>query len=105
MTIRHFLMRLSSQYLHRTAGFLVASGALVTILTRTFAFRFAAGVVMAVVTVAAFYSLFQIPCPRCRKSLGLLGFKVANSAVASRSPAHCPHCNVSFDSEMPEREG
>lgn len=101
MSIRQFLIRLSSQYLGRTAAFLVACGALVTIVTRSFVLRFACAVVIAVVALAAFWSLFQIPCPRCRKSLGLAGFRAANSNARRSSPAHCPHCNVSFDEPMP----
>lgn len=102
MTIRQFLMRLASQYRVRTAAFLLASGALVSIAFRSFTLRFACAVLMAVVTLAAFWSLFQIPCPRCRKSLGLVGFKVANSGWGKRgAPAHCPNCNVSVDEPMP----
>jgi hypothetical protein len=57
---------------------------------------------MAVVTLAAFLSLFQIPCPRCRKSLGLVGFKGANSAWGKRgATARCPNCRVSVDEPMP----
>jgi hypothetical protein len=105
MTIRQFLVRLSSQYVRRTGAFLIASGALVTIFTRGFVLRFACAVVILAVTLAAFWSLFKILCPICRKPLGLIGFKVANSGAASRRrPAHCPHCNVSLDNEMPKRE-
>jgi hypothetical protein len=102
MTIRQFLIRLGSRYLGRTAAFLLASGALVAITFRSFVLRFVCGVVMSVVTLAAIWSLFQIPCPRCRKSLGLVGFKVANSSGRSaNSPAHCPQCAVSLDEPMP----
>jgi hypothetical protein len=101
MTIRQFLMRLGSQYVRRTGAFLIAAGALVTIFTRGFVLRIACAVVILAVTLAAFLSLFKIPCPRCNKTLGLVGFKVANSGAAGRRrPAHCPHCNVSFDEPM-----
>src|ERR1700683_467778 len=103
MTIRDFLRRRNSQYSRRTAAFLLASGALVSIATESFVVRFACAVVIVVVAVAAFWSLFQIPCPKCRKSLGILGFKVASSGIASRNtvPAYCPHCNVNLDEPMP----
>jgi hypothetical protein len=101
VTIRQFLIRRGSQYLSRTAAFLLASGALVSITFRSFALRFACAVVMAVVVLAAVWSLFQIPCPRCRKSLGLVGFKVANSSGRGRTiPVQCPHCGVSVDEPM-----
>jgi len=79
------------------------SGALVSIGTRSFVVRFGCAVVIVVVAVAAFWSLFQIPCPKCRNPLGIVGFKVANSGMGSRNtvPAHCPHCNVSFHEPMP----
>jgi hypothetical protein len=103
MTIREFLMRRSSQYTSRTMAFLLVSGALVSIGASAFVVRFVCAVMIVVVTVAAFWSLFQIPCPKCHKSLGLVGFKVANSGTGGRNtvPAHCPHCNVSFDEPMP----
>ncbi len=103
MTIREFLMRRNAQYARGTVAFLLASGALATIGARSFVVRFVCAVVIVVVTVAAFWSLFQIPCPKCRKPLGFLGFKVANSGMGSSNtvPVHCPHCKVSFDEPMP----
>jgi hypothetical protein len=80
-------------------AFLLVSGALVSIVTHSFVVRFACAVVIVVVAAAAFWSLFKIPCPRCRKPLGIVGFKAANSGMerTNSAPAHCPHCNVSFD--------
>lgn len=105
LTIREFLMRRNGQYSRETVAFLLASGTLLTIGTRSVVVKFVCAVVIVVVTVAAFGSLFQIPCPKCRKSLGFVGFKVANSGMGSNNtvpvPAHCPHCNVSFDEPMP----
>jgi hypothetical protein len=98
MTIREFLMRRSRQYVRRTTYFLIVSGVLVGIATREFVVRFACAVVIAVVPVAAFWSLFHIPCPKCGKPLGMAGFKAAHSGMGSSTvPAHCAHCNVSFD--------
>jgi hypothetical protein len=103
MTIRESLMRRSSLYARRTTAFLLVSAALVTMGTRTFVVRFVCAVVIVAVAVAAFWSLFQIPCPKCNKPLGVVGFKVANSGMGRRNavPAHCPHCNVSFDEPIP----
>jgi hypothetical protein len=103
LTIRQFLMRRSSQYARRTMAFLIGSGALLTIGASIFVVRFACAVVALVVAVAAFSSLFHIPCPKCHQSLGIMGFKVANSGLGRRktATAHCPHCNVSVDEPMP----
>jgi len=99
MTIRGLLRRRSRQYSNRAVAFLLVSGALVCIATRSFVVRFVCAVVILIVVVAAFLSLLQIPCSKCGKSLGVLGFKVANSPLGRRDtvPAFCPHCNVSFD--------
>jgi hypothetical protein len=83
-------------------AFLLVSGALVSMATRIFVVRFACAVVIVVVTLAAFLSLFQIPCPKCGKALGMAGFKAAHSGMRP-VPAHCPHCNVGFDEPMPRR--
>jgi hypothetical protein len=103
MTIREFLMRRCSQYSTRTMAFLLGAGALVTMGTNGFVVRFACAVVIIAVAIAAFWSLFHIPCPKCHKPLGIVGFKAANSGLrrANTTPAHCPHCNVSFDEPMP----
>jgi hypothetical protein len=102
MTIRQFLRRRNEQYSSRAIGFLLLSGALVSIATRSFVIRFACAAVIVVVVVAAFWSLFQIPCPKCRKPLGVAGFRAATSATtrAETVPARCPHCYVSFDEQI-----
>jgi hypothetical protein len=106
MTMRASVMRRSSQHASRTTIFLLVAGALVTLSIRSFVIRFACGVVIAVVAVAAFWTMFQIPCLKCRKPLGIVGFKVANSGIGSRAvPAHCPHCNVSFDEPIDRPAG
>jgi hypothetical protein len=94
-------MRQGYRNVRRTMVFLIVSGALVIITTRGFVLRFACAVVIAVVPVAAFWSLFHIPCPKCGKALGLVGFKAANSGAGRRNVAHCAHCGVSFDEPMP----
>jgi hypothetical protein len=101
MTIREYLMQRSRLYVRRTRIFLLVAGALVCIATRGFAVRFACAVVIVVVAIAAFWSLFNVPCPKCRKPLGMVGFKVANSGMGSRTvPAQCVHCKVSFDEPL-----
>jgi len=103
MTIREYLMQRNWKYARRATVFLLVSGALVSIGTSGFIVRFVCAVVIAAVTVAAFWSLFEIPCPKCHKRLGVVGFKAANSGIGSKAtaPAHCPHCNVNFDEPMP----
>ena len=87
-------------------AFLVVSGALVSIATRGFVVRFACAVVIAAVPVAALWSLFHVPCPKCGKPLDVAGFKAANSGLGSRAvPARCVHCNVSFDEPMGKATG
>jgi hypothetical protein len=106
MTMRQFLRQRSEQYACRAMGFLLVSGALVTIATRSFVIRSACAVVIGVVVVSAFWSLFQIPCPRCRKPLGMAGFRAATSGIRNMGmvPPHCPHCYVSFDEPLPPAE-
>jgi hypothetical protein len=82
--------------------FLLIASILVTTLTQIFALRFAAGVVMLVVIVAAVVSLFRIPCPNCHRPLGRAGFWGANAGKGSVS-GRCPHCGISFDEPMPEK--
>jgi hypothetical protein len=74
--------------------------------TKSFVLRFAGAVVIEAVVLAAFVSLFYMPCPNCRKSLGKVGFKVANSGPRSwTEPAQCPHCAVSFDEAVDRAAG
>jgi hypothetical protein len=100
VTIRQYLMRRCSRVVGGTIAFLVAAGALVSCGPRAFAIRFALAVVMAAVVVAAVWSLFEIPCPGCRKPLGRVGFWVANGRMVKTAP-RCPHCDVSIDGEVP----
>ena len=83
-----------------TIAFLVVTGALVSSGPRVFVIRFVFAVVIAAVVVAAIWSLFEIPCPNCRKSMGHVGFWVANGRMANTAP-HCPHCDVSVDEAVP----
>jgi hypothetical protein len=56
---------------------------------------------MAIV-VATVVSLFQIPCPKCHKPLGRIGFRAANAGGLAAA-GRCPHCGVSFDEQVPEK--
>jgi hypothetical protein len=95
LTIQEYLRRRGSQFASRLAAFLLIAGALVAMFTDIFVLRFACGVVMMTIVVATIISLFQIPCPRCRKSLGPRGFWTASGGVSAKAP-HCPHCGVGF---------
>jgi hypothetical protein len=100
MTIRQYLMRRCNRSVGGTIAFLVVAGALVSSGPRVFVMRFVFGVVIAAVVVAAFWSLFEIPCPKCRKPMGRVGFWVANGRMVKTSP-RCPHCDISVDEEIP----
>jgi hypothetical protein len=100
MTIRQYLMRRCNRAVSGTIAFLIVAGALVSSGPGIFIMRFVFAVVMAVVVVAAIWSLFEIPCPNCRKAMGRVGFWVANGRM-EKSAARCPHCAVSVDEEVP----
>jgi endogenous inhibitor of DNA gyrase (YacG/DUF329 family) len=44
--------------------------------------------------------LFEIPCPKCRKPMGRVGFWVANGRMEKTAPS-CPHCGISVDDAVP----
>jgi hypothetical protein len=99
LTIRQYLERRSGRYARGTCVFLLLAGALVTSAPRIFAIRFAIAVLIGAVVVAAFWSLFHIPCPKCSTSMGSTGFL---TAIGRRvAPAQCPHCSVNLDVEVP----
>ena len=100
MTIRQYLVRRCSRTVAGTIAFLVVAGAMVSSGTRVFVIRFAIAVVMLAVVLAAFWSLFEIPCPNCIKRMGRVGFLVANGGLVKTSP-RCPHCGISVDEQMP----
>jgi hypothetical protein len=96
VTIRQYLMRRCNRAVSGTVAFLIVAGALVSSGPRIFVFRFVCAVVIAAVVVAAIWSLFEIPCPKCRKPMGQIGFWVANGRMAKTTP-RCPHCDASVD--------
>jgi hypothetical protein len=102
MTIRNLLKRRSDRYARYASLFLLLVGASTSLLPRSFAVRFAFAAVIAVIVVAAFWSLFEIPCPVCRKALGILGLRVALGGLRKSVP-RCPHCSTGIDDELPER--
>ena len=96
MTTRQYLIRRANATLGWTVIFLLAAGALLTSIHLEFVLSFVLATVVAVVALAAFWSLFEIPCPSCRKSLGSIGFRVANGRMQDSSPK-CPHCGASLE--------
>jgi hypothetical protein len=102
MSIRQFLKRRSDRYAGYTSLFLLLVGVTSSFLPRSFPVRFAFAALIAVIIVAAFWSLSEIACPVCHKALGSLGLRVALGGLRKSSPA-CPHCATSFDAELPTR--
>ena len=100
MTIRQYLIRRCNRAVSGTIAFLLVAGALVSSGPRIFVMRFVFAVVMAAVVAAAIWSLFEIPCPNCRKSMGRIGFWVANGRM-KHDAACCPHCGVGVDAAFP----
>jgi hypothetical protein len=100
MTIRRYLERRCNRTVTGTVIFLIMVGLAFNSVPRIFILRFVLAVLIAAVAMAAFWSLFEIPCPICRRSLGRLGFLAANGLNQQASP-HCPHCDISLDAPMP----
>jgi hypothetical protein len=100
MTIRQSLERRCQRTVGGTVAFLLVAGWLVSSGPRVFVLRFVFAVLMGAVVFAAAWSLFEIPCPRCRKRLGVVGFCVASGLMANRSP-RCRHCQVALDQDIP----
>ena len=100
MTIRQYLKQRSDRYASLAVAFLLAAGIAMGYAPRILAIRYVLAALVGVVLAAAFWSLFEIPCPNCGKRLGSVGFWVSVGRV-SRVPERCPHCGVGFDVEMP----
>jgi hypothetical protein len=100
MTIRRYLEGRCSRTVAGTMAFLIIIGIAFNAVPRIFILRFVLAVLVAALAMAAFWSLFEIPCPNCRRSLGTVGFRVANGLSRQSSP-HCPHCDISIDAPMP----
>jgi predicted RNA-binding Zn-ribbon protein involved in translation (DUF1610 family) len=102
MTIRQILRRRSDQYASWAFAFLLAAGIAAGYAPRILAIRIVFALLVGVVLAAAFWSLFEIPCPNCGKRLGSVGFRVSVGR-ASGKPEHCPHCGIGVDEELPNR--
>ena len=84
MTIRQYLKRRSDQYATLAVVFLLAVGIAAGYAPRILAVRIVAAILIGVVLAAAFWSLFEIPCPNCGKSMGRVGFWVGPSMMWRR---------------------
>lgn len=102
MTVRQYLMRRSDRYATLAVVFLLATGIAVGYSPRNLAIRIVFAVLVCVVLAAAFWSLFEIPCPNCAKPMGRVGFWVSLGRTG-RGSERCPHCDISVDSEVPTR--
>jgi hypothetical protein len=102
MTIRQYLKRRSDRYATLAFALLLAVGIAIGYAPRILALRIVFAVLVGAVLAAAFWSLFEIPCPNCAKRLGSVGFWVSVGRV-SKVPEHCPHCGVGVDVDMPNR--
>ena len=101
MRIRQYLIRRNDRYATLAVVFLLAVGVAAGYAPRILAVRIVFAVLVCVVLAAAFWSLFEIPCPNCAKPMGSVGFWV--SLGRARSVAQrCPHCEISVDAEVPK---
>ena len=100
MTIRQYLARRGQRTVAGTVAFILVAGLLVSSGPRVFVLRFVFAVLMGAVVLAAVWSLFEIPCPNCRKRLGRIGFCVASGLLVNRSP-RCRHCKIALDQDVP----
>jgi hypothetical protein len=101
MTIRQILRRRSDRYATLAFAFLLVVGVVAGYAPRILTIRIVFGILVGVVLAAAFWSLFEIPCPNCGKSMGSIGFWVS---VGRKSAERCPHCDISVDIDVPNRE-
>jgi hypothetical protein len=101
MRIRQYLIRRNDRYATLAVVFLLAVGIAAGYAPRILAVRIVFGVLVCVVLAAAFWSLFEIPCPNCAKPMGSVGFWVSLGRARSVS-RRCPHCDISVDAEVPE---
>ncbi|HEY2463967.1 MAG TPA: hypothetical protein VGI32_07895 [Steroidobacteraceae bacterium] len=102
MTIRQYLKRRSDRYAGLAFAFLLVVGIVAGYMPRILAIRIVFAVLVGVLLAAAFWSLFEIPCPNCGKRLGAVGFWVSVGRT-SKMPEHCPHCGIGLDVDMPNR--
>lgn len=102
MTIRQYLVRRNDRYATLAVVFLLAMGVAAGYAPRILAVRIVFAVLICVILAAAFWSLFEIPCPNCGKPMGSVGFWVSLGRTRGES-ARCPHCEISVDAEAPKR--
>ena len=102
MTIRQYLKRRSDQYATLAVVFLLAVGIAAGYAPRILAVRIVAAILIGVVLAAAFWSLFEIPCPNCGKSMGRVGFWVGLGR-SSPVPERCPNCGIGVYVDLPQR--
>src|SRR5258708_14438859 len=87
MTIRQYLRRRSDRYATLAFAFLLVVGVVAGYAPRILAIRIVFAVLVGVVLAAAFWGLFEIPCPNCGKPM----CTIRSSAVACRqSGQRCP---------------
>jgi hypothetical protein len=98
VTSRVYLARRANRTVTGVVAFLLLAGILISSGPRGFVIRFVFAVLTLAVVIAAFWSLFEVPCINCRKPLGRVGFRVAHGRLRGTSP-QCPHCGISLDSE------
>jgi hypothetical protein len=102
MTIRQYLVRRNDRYAMLAVAFLLAMGIAAGYAPRILAVRIVFAILIGVVLLAAFWSLFEIPCPNCGKPMGRVGFWVSVGR-AGKVLERCPHCGIGVDVEMPDR--
>jgi hypothetical protein len=102
VTIRELLRRRSDRYAFRAFAFLLAAGLVMGYVPRILALRIVCAVLIGVVLLAAFWSLFEIACPNCGKRLGGVGFWVSLGRTSEKL-SHCPNCNIGIDANIPDR--
>ena len=102
MTIRQYLQRRSDRYATLAFVFLLAVGVAAGYAPRILAIRIVFAVLVGVVLAAAFWSLFEIPCPNCGKPMGRVGFWLSMGRT-NKIPERCPHCGIGVDEEVPNR--
>jgi hypothetical protein len=100
MTIRQYLRYRGNRSALAAIVILLLTGAVMSPGPRNYVVRSIIGVLIAALIGAIFWGLFEIPCPNCRRSLGRIGFWVANGRMCDSSP-RCPHCDMSVDQEIP----
>jgi hypothetical protein len=99
MTIRQYLKRRSDRYPGLAVVLLIGVGIVAGYLPRILALRIVFAVLVGVLLAAAFFSLFEIPCPNCGKRMGAVGFWISVGR-RSKEPEHCPHCGVGVDVDL-----